>query len=975
MSPFFKGLLKNQIMKKSFVLVNILFLFVISALLPCQVGALETFNVERFVLDNGFTVYLNVDTTVPEVFGCVMVKAGSKDDPEGGTGMAHYMEHMLFKGTTELGTIDWKKEKPYIDKTFALYDELAATKEDAARQRIQKEINAVSLEAGKYAIPNEFDNVLNSIGGTNMNAATGPDDTIFYNAFPPTQMEKWLELYSHRFIEPVFRGFQAELEVVYEEKNMYADEFINALIQKFDEKFFKNHPYGQKDPIGTIEELKNPSLTKMYTFFKDWYVANNMALVLSGNFDAEAVKPMIRKKFGKLNRGTLPERTVYEEQPFNGREFYKDKLSPIEMGLLGFRTVPTGHPHELALTVCDRILSNVNETGLLDRLSLDGELLAATSLFIPLQDHGQTIFIFYPNMPEQKLEDAEQLVMAELARLKRGEFEDWMLDAIKNELYVEHQKSLESPEDKALSIATYFAEGRDVQELMTYADRIRKVTKEQVLDVARKYYGDNYLAFYSKEGSPEKDTIDKPGFDPVIANTSAKSPFTQRFERMKVLDAEIEYVDFDKDVQYGFLQDKVALYTTRNPVNDIFSLIVRYGVGEHAMPMLEYATQLMNYSGARDQDVAAFKKEFSKLGCGYEIWSGEDYAYLEVEGLEENFEKAMQLIRALLDAPNVDPEKLDIIVQQEEAVREIERSEPDTVADALFEYVRYKEKSSYLDRLTLKEIKALNTDSLVADFKKAITFETEIHYVGTMGRDKVQAILKEILKFPKTLTATESPVILDPAGYDENTVFFVNKKNATQSKIYLYTKGMKHDLAKVPQIDAFNMYFDGGFSGLMLQEIREYRSLAYTASAFYSTPEKEGAKTEFFGYVGTQADKTLDALEVLYGLIREMPQKKDRMENIRTYLVQSALTAKPSFRDLSVFISDWKTEGYTDDPRKKQVPVYEKMSFEDIVTFYQENIKEKPIVFSFVGDKKRIDMKELKKYGKIVKVKEKSLFN
>jgi predicted Zn-dependent peptidase len=346
-----------------------------------------------------------------------------------------------------------------------------------------------------------------------------------------------------------------------------------------------------------------------------------------------------------------------------------------------------------------------------------------------------------------------------------------------------------------------------------------------------------------------------------------------------------------------------------------------------------------------------------------------------VQGLEENFEKAMQLTGALLDAPNVDPEKLDIIVQEIEAVREIERSEPDTVAEALFEYVRYREKSSFLDRLTLEEIKALDTASLVAEFKKATAFETEMHYVGTMERDKVAAIVKETLKFPAALIATQSPVILDPAGYDENTVYFVNKEEATQSKIFLYTKGMKHDRAMVPQIEAFNMYFGGGFSGLVLQEIREYRSLAYAASAFYSTPPKEGAETQFYGYVGTQADKTLEALEVLYGLIRDMPHKKDQMENIRTYLVQSALIATPSFRDLSATISDWKTEGYSDDPRKKQVPAYETMRFKDIVRFYRDNIKGKPIVFSFAGDKKRIDMKGLQKYGTIVEVQEKSLFN
>ena len=242
-------------------------LFLISAF---GAGASEKPRIETYKLKNGLTVILKEDHRQPKVFGVVITRAGAKDDPADATGMAHYQEHMLFKGTQTLGTTNWEKEKPHIDRIFELYDELGQTKNDSTRKAIQKQINEASLAAGEYAILNETSFLINAMGGTRLNAGTGPDQTIYYNQFPPNQIEKWLDLYSERFYKPVFRTFQSELEVVYEEKNMYDDQFFTGLYEAFNKDFFKNHPYGQRTTIGTAEDLKNPSLSKMYKFFTDW---------------------------------------------------------------------------------------------------------------------------------------------------------------------------------------------------------------------------------------------------------------------------------------------------------------------------------------------------------------------------------------------------------------------------------------------------------------------------------------------------------------------------------------------------------------------------------------------------------------------------------------------------------------------------------------------------------------------------------
>ena len=366
-----------------------------------KVHKTNSIEILEFELENGLTVFLNEDHAKPEIFGALVTKAGGKDDPSDATGMAHYMEHMLFKGTEELGTIDWEKEKPHIEKIFELYDQLGKTKDEEERSKIQKLINEESVKANKYAIPNELSNIIKSMGGTKLNAGTGRDMTIFYNLFPPNQLEKWLELYSHRFINPVFRSFQAELEVVYEEKNMYADNFGTHMIETFLFYFFKNHPYGQQTLIGTIEDLKNPSLTKMYDFFKTYYVPNNMALVLSGDFNNDEVIPVIKENFGKWLRGDVPESVEYKEEPFNGREFHEGKYSPIKLEILGFRTVTKGHLDEPALEICNRILSNQDQTGLLDKLSLDNKIMMAQVIPMPFKDHGATLVLIIPKIAGQ----------------------------------------------------------------------------------------------------------------------------------------------------------------------------------------------------------------------------------------------------------------------------------------------------------------------------------------------------------------------------------------------------------------------------------------------------------------------------------------------------------------------------------------------------------------------------------------------
>jgi len=938
----------------------------------------QSFKIETYKLENGLTVILNEDHSQSKVFGSVTCKAGGKNDPSDATGMAHYQEHMLFKGTQEIGTLDWTEEKLHIDKIFELYDQLGNTTDELQRAEIQQQINSESLAANKYAIQNEFSNLVKSIGGTNLNAGTGWDMTVYYNAFPPNEIEAWLELYSHRFENPVFRGFQQELEVVYEEKNLYSDIFIFPLLEQFNKNFFKNHPYGQRTLVGSVDNLKNPSLTKMYEFFKTYYVPNNMALILSGDFETEKVKDIINAKFGDWVYSEVPEPIVYEEKEFNGREFIEVNLSPIKLEFLGFRTVPQGHDDEEIMNVFNALLSNTNSTGLLDKLVIDSKIMAAQVLPMPYFDHGATIILAIPKIVGQTLEEAEELVMTEIKKLKNGEITQDELDAVKNQLYIQNQLSLENLEQRTYSIANAFALGKDVEIYINNSEKIKNVTIDDVKRIANAYFGDNYLAYYSKMGSVKKEKIEKPNYEPIISNTEVKSTYAQKIDAIKTEDYNIDYIDFKNDIRTAEISENCNIFYTENTNNDIYSLTIKFGAGNIKIPKLKYAASLMNVSGCKEYNVNELKFEFSKIGTTYSITSDDDYLYITLEGIETNMKQALILINKLINEPVCEEDKIKTIIEGEQTSRKMEKSEPDNIAEALFNYVLYSDRSDYLDRLSLDEINKLKASELVDEFKKALIYEVEIHYIGNPEiiefEDVKNSITNEI-KFNEKLEKSTSPEFQDINNYTQNTVFFVNKKDATQSKIYILINGVSYDISQQATIDAFNLYFGGDFSGLVLQEIREYRSLAYTAGAGYKTPNILGKENYFIGYVGTQADKTLTALEVFNGLLTDMPQKPDRIDMIKKYLTLSSITAKPDFRNISEYIVKMENKGFNNDPVEYKMSDYQNMTFEQIQKFYEDNIKGKPITFAIVGDKKRIDMKELEKYGKIITVKEKELFN
>lgn len=929
----------------------------------------------QYQLENGLTVILNPDPLAKDVMGIVVTRVGSKDDPATATGLAHYMEHMLFKGTPEIGTSNYLAEKEHLDNIVQLYDQLAVTTDPAQRKEIQTKINDESLKANDYVINNEMWSLIMELGGTNLNAGTGSDATFFYNSFPAGQMENWLELYSHRFINPVFRGFQAELEVVYEEKNMYSDQFFSTLLEQFNKNFFKNHPYGQQTTIGTIEHLKNPQLSKMIQFYNTWYVANNMALILSGNFSVDETRPVIEEKFSRLKSGELPKRPVYQEEAFKGREFVSGRYSPINLGLLGFRTVPKMHEDRIGLDVANSVLTNGSSTGLLDRLMLDNQIMVASVFDMPYQEHGATIFLFIPKIFRQSNEKAETLVLSEIKKLKEGQFDEKLLDAIKLEKYVDFQSGLEDNSNRAMMLAEAFVNGENIEDMFAYPQKIMAISKDDVISLANKYYGDNFLAFHSKIGIQKPKKIEKPGFKPVISTQESHSAYADQIRNNPSKEINFQLIDFERDINTIELKPGISLYSVKNPVNDIFNLTIRYLTGSRNIRELPYLASALMYSGTNKKPAVTYKTEFGLLGCSYGFSSSESYFDISLSGPEKNLDSALVLLGELLAAPDFNDNAVGKLLEDEKTNRKFERSEPQSISDALFEYVKYGNQSGYLTRMTMEEIAAIDRPALENCLKKILEYQSELHFSGNTDPESLKNSITEALYFPESGISGTAPYYEPVKEYPENTVFFTHNKKAIQSNIQFLLAGDPFNIELVPQIAAYNTYFGGSFSGIVLQEIREFRSLSYSASGYYHSMEKPGFRTYYTGYVGTQADKTEEALQVYSDILKNMPQKPERMNMIKNYLSLSLQTSRPGFRELSFTVRNWKQKGYKEDPINQLLGQYKNLQFNDIVEFQESYIKPKPLIITIVANKKLVEQDMLSKFGKVLNIKEKELFS
>lgn len=933
-----------------------------------QQGELKT---KTFYLENGLKVVMCEDHSQPEIYGAVYVHAGSKNDPADATGMAHYFEHIMFKGTDKIGTTNWEAEKVYLDSIALMYDKLHETGNPEERAVIQRKINELSIASTEYAIPNEVDVILTQMGGRGLNAGTAYDQTMYFNTFPSNQLSKWMDVYVERFRYPVFRLFQSELETVYEEKNMYGDEPINAFREYLFHEAFGEHPYG-RPIVGYTEHLKNPQPNKMREFYETYYVANNMTLILVGDFDMDAVAPMVEEKFGVWCKRELPKQPEYQLPVIKGRMVKEVRQTPVKMGCMIFPGVKNSDPDCLPLTLACSIFSN-GETGLMDKLTLDGQIMGAMLMPLSLEDAGANVLLYIPKLLGQSHESAESLILSCLERLKSGDFSDDLFEAARINMLVENIKETENFNNLAGLFLQLEMQGQTYDDYLAEIERLKTMTKEEVVAVANKYFGDDFIDVRSKMGFPAKDKVEKPDWKPIEAqNTNEKSDFAKAIAAQVVPEVAPQVIRFGDDVKVTEVTESFKLYSTENTRNDIFNLCVNYDYGTLSDPDLSRALDYFLMQGTSDKSFEQFSLEVQKLGASIDFNCSDNSFRIVVSGFEKDMETIMALCREKVFNPSNDESKKKILIEGEQSGKVMSRNDASTWAKAVCEYALYEDKSTFLNYTPLKQWKRWSGETLLAEVAEAFSYGGYATYSGNADPIQVARLLCDNGLVKPDAKKGEKKVLKEKK-FEEPQVFVASNKKFRQSNIYFHVGGEILDQQDEARNQVFNKYFGTDMYSIVFQEIREFRSLGYTAYGYYINDFLKRKPGRLSCFLGTQSDKTIDGIAAMRDLIVDMPERMEKFNASKEALLMSRSSSYVTFRNMPASVQSWEEQGYDHDPRLEVTELIRGMQYEDVYDFYTRVVRDRPVVIMMSGNLKQVNAKDLSQYGKVTLLKYKDI--
>ena len=550
-----------------------------------------------YTLDNGLKVYLSVYKDAPRVQTYIATRAGSKNDPSDATGLAHYLEHMLFKGTDKYGSLDYSKEEPMLKQIEGLYEEYRQIdmSDTENRDRIWAQIDSVSGEAAKYAIANEYDKMVSNIGAKGTNAYTSAEATVYVNDIPSNQLKKWLDIEAERFRMPVFRLFHTELEAVYEEKNRGLDSDGRKMFEALLEGLFQKHTYGTQTTIGTIEHLKNPSLSEIRKYFNKNYVPNNMAICISGDFDPDSVIHWVNQKFGSYERKEDPVFSAGVEEAIT-EPIVKDVFGPeTERLYLGYRFPGVKDRETQVMRIIDMILSN-SQAGLIDlNLNQQQKVLQASCFPYILSDYSTHILYGSPKQG-QTLDELKDLLIGEVEKVKSGDFPDWLIPAIISDMKLSKIKVYESNSSRANEFVQAFIQRIDWKDYVKEMEVLESISKEEVMEVAKKYYQDNYVYVRKNLGEDTDVTkVTKPAITPVEVNRDSQSEFLTKIFEDEVPNIEPDFLDYANDIKQADIG--VPLLYMKNQENSRFKLFYISDRGKNHSKKLSMAIDYFNYLG------------------------------------------------------------------------------------------------------------------------------------------------------------------------------------------------------------------------------------------------------------------------------------------------------------------------------------------------------------------------------------------
>ncbi len=928
-----------------------------------------------YTLDNGLKVYMSVNKETPRIQTYIAVKVGGKNDPSETTGLAHYFEHLMFKGTPNYGTSDYAAEKPMLDEIERLFEVYRQTEDEAERAEIYRQIDSISYEASKIAIPNEYDKLMSIIGAQGTNAFTSKDMTVYVEDIPSNEIENWARIEADRFKNPVIRGFHTELETIYEEKNMSLTQDSRKVSEAMDAALFPHHPYGTQTVLGTQEHLKNPSITNVKNYHKTYYVPNNMAICLSGDFDPDEMVTVIERYFGDMvPNPDIPTLEYEKEQPITSPVVKKVYGLEAENITLGWRLPEAADKSNDVANIVSSILYN-GQAGLIDLdLIQQQKVLSAYAYNSNQPDYGSFIVSARPK-DGQTLDQVRDLLLEEVARLRSGDFDEGLIEATVNNYKMYMMQNYEDNENRAMLYVMSFINGSDWADEVQMLDRMSQITKQDVVDWANEYLGaESYVAVYKLQG--EDKTVQKiaaPKITPIVTNRDKQSAFLTEIQDTPVKPVEPVFVDYSKDMSKFEARPGVEVLYKQNEMNDLFTLIYVFNTGTETDPALNLAADYISYLGTEDMPAEEIGSRMYDIACSFSIYAGSNQTSVRISGLSENMGEAMDMVESLITEAEADEAILANLKSDLLRSRANAKLSQGACFGALQTYMLYG--PDFIERTVLDNdaVEDLTSEELLGKIRGLMDKQHEVLYYGPQSKKEFQASLDSHhktaaelqpleKKFTKCLEVDKQNVIL--AQYDAKQLYMMQYSD----------RGEKFQIADEPGIALYNNYFGGGMNSIVFQEMREARGLAYTAQAMLASPYFLDGDYFYLAFIATQNDKLRQAVEAFDEIINDMPESQAAFDIAKESMINK-LRTKRVVRDqvLWNYLND-RDLGLSESLDRQIFEAVQTMTLEDVKAIQEKWVKGRCYTYGILGDKKDIDISYLKTLGPVKEVSPEEIF-
>lgn len=935
----------------------------------------DLMNARIYTLDNGLKVYLSVNDEKPRIQTYIAVRTGSRNDPPETTGLAHYLEHLMFKGTRQFGTSDIDKEAPLLDAIEKHFEVYRTLKDPDQRRAYYHEIDSISQLAARYFIPNEYDKLMSAIGAVGTNAYTSNDVTCYIEDIPANEVENWARIQADRFQNMVIRGFHTELEAVYEEYNIGlgsdTDKLFNALMALL----FPGHPYGTQTTIGTQEHLKNPSITNIKNYFRRYYVPNNVAICMAGDFDPDQVIATLDKYFGtwqpnpslsQPQYAPIPDRTMPKDTTVVGQE--------AERVYMAWKFDKAASFQNDTLDVIADMLSN-GKAGLMD-LNLDQQMkwLGGGAFTLPLAEYSGFVVAGFPK-EGQSLDEVKALLLDEIGKLKKGDFDEDLIQAVVNNKKLSFYTTLESNEGRADLFVNAFINHQKWSDVTGKMDRISKITKQQIIDFANRHFRDNYVTVYKRIGNDSTiKKIDKPQITPIPTNRDMQSAFVTEIVNAETAPIQPKFVNFDKDLTKGMTSNGLPVLYVKNNENGRFSLNYYFDCGEEWNKWLPYAADYLDYLGTDKLSAEQLKQKFYQLACDFDISIGSKKSSIALRGLSENMTKAMALMEDFIAHAQVDTAAFTQYAALEMKGRADNKLDQQNNFSALQAYSVYGAYNPVRNIPSAQEFEQIDPQKLVDLIRNLSNYKHTVLYYGPMNLDEVTASVDRYHKTAATLADAPvgKPYTLQPTPANEVFIAPYDAKNIYMMQYHNENRPWNAD--RQPVIALFNEYFGGGMNTIVFQELREARGLAYSAGASYVTPAYKDKPEYATTFIISQNDKMMDCIRTFNQIIDTIPQAGKAFDLAKQALLKRLATARTTKMNIINAYLNATDKGIDYDINEKIYNTVPSLTMDDIVRFEQETMAGKPYRYIILGNEKELDIKSLEKIGPVKRLTTEEIF-